>query len=171
MEKYKLFFLLITSLILFHCKKNELPIDEYMTATIDGADYIAQYKSARLFSDEDGRDWLQIGSANISTNHPVPNPNAKGISFSILNDCLKPGTYNMEFIQKQCGSYFIPFSYAKYLNDSAFMSYMPLEGSISIEQLEYKKNGIVKGTFEFKFTYYTDTTWIKNGKFQLKIVD
>jgi hypothetical protein len=48
---------------------------------------------------------------------------------------------------------------------------MPLEGSISIEQLEYKKNGIVKGTFEFKFTYYADTTWIKNGKFQLKIVD
>ena len=115
MEKYKLVFLLITSLILFQCKKNELPIDEYLTATIDGSDYIAKYKSARLFSDEDGRDWLQIGSANISPKHPATDPNTKGIDFSLINDCLKPGIYNMEFIQNQFGSYFIPFSYVKSL--------------------------------------------------------
>jgi hypothetical protein len=79
---------------------------------------------------------------------------------------LKPGVYDMEYIQKQYGAYnFMPFVYSKYLNDSALISQIPLEGSISIEELEYKKNGIVKGTFEFK----VDTIWIRNGKLQIKI--
>lgn len=174
MKRFTLVFICIISIVLFQCEKEDNSPDEYLTATIDGNEYNAKWLKARKYTDNDGRNWLEISSATINLEQSNSNSDYETISFSLIDNCLKPGAYNYEFILNESGTandlYPFLYLYQYYdLKENSTYGYSGSDINVVVSQINYTENGIIKGEFEFVGANGINTVQVKDGKFKLKI--
>ena len=160
-------------MILVQCEKDDNSINEYLTATIDGKEFIADWKTAD-FSEPFYEDKMvvQIKASNYNPAKPITNPNYQSLSLNLLNDSLIPGTYKYgyDFLESPIDKFTL-LAYNFYVKDSIVSGLKTVDGFILIDKINYKEGGIIKGEFEFEATDLIDTIWIRNGKFQLKLTN
>ena len=177
----KSFLIIGFQILLFSaCSKENVEVDEYCVAEIDGEKFKATwlYANGKISTDEN-LIYLFASNYNIREidyqNLPV---DFKLLNLIFENICIAPGIYKLDQWISESSCYWCSFEFfdsTSISNQKAIATGANVIGGfLKIQSIEFQKDTIINGNFEiigrnYNNFEFTDTINIKNGSFKFKL--